>query len=131
LWSTDWTQGRAAKRGLCNKGVEVKCRGLIVPQICGRAVPKCRRQGFVDGRFEFEDRRGALACFQRVESLEACDALLQPLDATPLLSDGQDRRLGLGRGDGTTGHGIFLDIVLLEGGGTLALQEATSLSSGH
>jgi hypothetical protein len=45
----------AAKRGICNKRVEVKCRGLIVPQVCGRAVPECRRQGFVDGRFELKD----------------------------------------------------------------------------
>jgi hypothetical protein len=33
-----------------------------------------------------------------VESLKALDALQQPLDATPLLSDGQDWRLGLGGG---------------------------------
>ena len=102
-WSTDWTQDGAAKRG---QGGRVKCRGLIVPQVCRRAVPKCRRQGFVDGRFKLNDCRGALARFQGVECLKSSDALLQPLDATPLLSDGQDRRFGLGRGDGTTGHGI-------------------------
>jgi hypothetical protein len=74
------------------------------PQVGGRAVPECRRQGFVDGRLEGEDRRGALARFLRIENLKACDALLQPLDATPLLSDCQDRRVGFGRCGGTTGH---------------------------
>jgi hypothetical protein len=61
--STDWTQGGAAKRGICNKGVGVKCCRLIVPQVCGRAVPECRGQGFVDGRFKLNDCRGALARF--------------------------------------------------------------------
>ena len=39
---------------------------------------------------------GALPRFMRIESLKADDAFLQPLDATPLLSDGQDWRFGLG-----------------------------------
>ena len=77
-WSTNWTQDGAAKRGICNKGAGVECRGLIIPQVCGRAVPESRRQGFVDGRFEREDRRGALLRFLRIESLKARDTLLQP-----------------------------------------------------
>src|ERR1700686_3929228 len=88
-WSTNWTQDGGAKRDICQKRAEVECRGLIVPQVGGRAVPERRRQGFVDGRFEREDRRGALARFLGIESLKTGNALLQPLDATPLLSDGQ------------------------------------------
>src|SRR6516162_8031541 len=102
--STNWTRDGAAKRGIGNNGVGVECRGLIIPQICRRTVPECRRQGFVDCRFEREDRRGALLRLPRIESLKACDALLQTLDTTPLLSDGQDWGFGLGRWGRTTGH---------------------------
>src|SRR5277367_879062 len=97
-------QEGAAKRGICNKGAGVECRGLIIPQVGRCAVPECRRQGFVDGRFEREDRRCALPRFLGIESLKACDALLQPLDTPPLLSDCQDWRFGLGRWGRTTGH---------------------------
>jgi hypothetical protein len=47
---------------------------------------------------------GALARFLRIESLKACNALLQPLDATPLLSNCQDWRFRFGRRGGTTCH---------------------------
>jgi hypothetical protein len=67
LWSTNGTQD-GAPRGLGNKGVEVECRGLIVPQVGRRAVPERRGQGFVDGRFELKDRRSALARFVRIIS---------------------------------------------------------------
>src|SRR5271169_1619380 len=115
-WSTNWTQNGAAKRGICNKGAGVECRGLIVPHVCGRAVPECRRQGFVDGRFEREDLGVAksLPHFLGIESLKACDRLLQPLDTTPLLSDGQDRRFGLGRWNRTTGHAHPSECVTLQ-----------------
>src|SRR6516165_11760045 len=103
-WSTNWTQDGAAKPGICNDGVGLEYRGLIIPQVCKRAVPECRRQGFVDRRFEREDRRGALLRLLRIESLKACDALLQAIDTTPLLSDGQDWGFGLGRWGRTTGH---------------------------
>src|SRR5215469_14580335 len=102
--STNWTQDRGAKRGICNNGVGVECRGLIKPQVCRRAVPECRRQGFVDRRLEREDRRGPLLRLLRIESLQACDALLQALNTASLLSDGQDWRFGLGRWGRTTGH---------------------------
>src|SRR5271169_629230 len=107
-------QDGAAKRGICKKGAGVECRGLIIPQAGRRAVPECRRQGFVDGRFEREDRRGALPRFLRIESLKAGDALLQPLDTTPLLSDGQDWRFGLGRRNRTTGHAVPSEYVTLQ-----------------
>jgi hypothetical protein len=103
-WSTNWAQDGAAKHGICKMGVGVECCGLIVPQVCRRAVPECRRQGFVDSRFEREDGRGALLRFLRIESLKACDAFLQPLDATPLLSDRQGWRFWLGRRNRTTAH---------------------------
>jgi hypothetical protein len=63
----------------------------------------------VDGLFEHEDFGDAqsLLHFLGIESLQALDALLQPLDTTPLLADGEDRRFGLGRRNRTmtTGHG--------------------------
>jgi hypothetical protein len=107
-WSTNWTQGSAAKRGICDEGAGVEFRGEIIPHVCARAVPECRGQGFVDGRFERDDFGVAksLAHFLIIESLKACDALLQPLDTTPLLAGGQDRRSGLGRRNRTTGHGL-------------------------
>ena len=77
---------------------------MVVAQVGGRAVAERRRQSFVDGGFEREDHRGALARFLRIESLKACDTLLQPLDATPLLSNCQDWRFWLGRRGRTTGH---------------------------
>jgi hypothetical protein len=86
--STNWTQDAAAKRGICKKGAGVQCRGLIIPQVGRRAVPECRRQGFVDGRFERENRRGALPRFLGIESLKTGNALLQPLNTTPFLPDG-------------------------------------------
>src|SRR5258708_2931904 len=87
-WSANWTQD-----GICNAGAGVECRGLIILQVCGRSVTERRRQGFVDGRFEGENFWVAksLPHFLGIESLKACDALLQPLDTPPLLSGGQNR----------------------------------------
>src|ERR1700674_4451204 len=105
-------QDGAVKRGICDEGAGGECRGLIVPHVCGRAVPECRRQGFVDGRFERDEFGVAksLLHFLGIESLKACDALLQPLDMTLLLAGGQDRRSGLGRRNRTTGHGLSKSI---------------------
>jgi putative transposase len=41
---------------------------------------------------------------------KAGDAFLQPLDMTPLLAGGQDRRSGLGRGNRTAGHCGYLNV---------------------
>jgi hypothetical protein len=70
-WSTNWTQGGAAKRGICDEGAWVELRGDVKPHVCGRAVPECRRQGFVDGRFERDDFGVAksLPHFLGIESL--------------------------------------------------------------
>jgi hypothetical protein len=113
-WSTNWTQGGPAKRGVGDEGAWVELRSEVIPQVCGRAVPKCRRQGFVDGRFERNDFGVAksLPYFLGIESLQACDALLQPLDPALLLAGGQDRRSGLGRRNRTTGHGIPAEYVI-------------------
>jgi len=56
-----------------------------IPHVRGRAMPKCRRQRFVNGRFERKDFGDAksLLHFLGIESLKVPDALLQPLDATP------------------------------------------------
>jgi hypothetical protein len=105
-WSVNGTHDRAGQRGSCNEGAAVERRGEVIPHVCGRAVPKCRRQGFVDGRFEREDFGDAHSPLHilGIKSLQALHALLQPLDTTPLLSDGQNRRFGLGRRNRTTGH---------------------------
>jgi hypothetical protein len=86
-WSANW------KRGICNEGAGVECRGLIILHIWGRSVTERRRRAFVDGRFERENFGVArsLSHFLGIESLKACDALLQPLDTPPLLSGGQNR----------------------------------------
>jgi putative transposase len=41
---------------------------------------------------------------------KAGDAFLQPLDMTPLLAGGQDRRSGLGRWNRTAGHCGYLNV---------------------
>ena len=108
-WSTNWAQDGAVKSGICTEGAGVECRGLIILQVCPRAVSERRLQGFVDGRFECKNVEIAksLPHFLGIESLKACDALLQSLDTPPLLSGGQDRRSGLGRRNRTTGHDLF------------------------
>ena len=95
----------------------VERRGAIVPHVCGRAVPKCRGQRFVDGRFEREDFGDAKSLLHLlgIESLKVPDALLQPLYATPLLFGGEDRCFGLwglAAADGTTGHAVSLGYVI-------------------
>jgi hypothetical protein len=84
-WFADGTHG-ADKGGICNEA-GIERRREVIPHVGGRAVPECRRQGFVDGLFEREDFGDAqsLLRFPEIESLEALDALLQPLDTPALL----------------------------------------------
>jgi hypothetical protein len=63
---------------------------------------------------ELEDRRGALPRFLRIERLKAGDALPEPLDTTPLLSNGEDWRFGPGRWGRTTGHAVPSEYVTLQ-----------------
>jgi hypothetical protein len=60
-------------------------------------------------------RRRALPRFLRVERL---NALLQPFDATPLLTDREDGRFGLGRQGRSTGHAVPSECGLFGFGGT-------------
>jgi hypothetical protein len=79
-WSANGTHDGADKGGICNEAV-IERRREVIPQVGGRAVPECRRQGFVDGLFEREDFGDAqsLLHFLGIESVEAL---------------GQDRRIG-------------------------------------
>src|ERR1700693_3325831 len=80
-----------------------------MPKVCGRAVPECRQQGFVDGLFKSEDFGDAksLLHFLGIESLKAFDTLPQPRDANALLFNCEDRRLELARWDRTAGHVVY------------------------
>jgi hypothetical protein len=112
-----WFADGAANRGICHKGAVIERRRAIVPHVCGRALSKCRGQGFVDGRFEGDDFGDAksLLHFLGIESLKVTDALLKLPDPTPLLFDSEDRCFGLaglgrpGAADGTTGHAVSLE----------------------
>jgi hypothetical protein len=48
----------------------------------------------------------------RIERLKPCDALLQPLDASPLLTDREDRSFGFGRKSRSTGHAVPSECVV-------------------
>jgi hypothetical protein len=68
------------------------------------AVAERGGQRFVDGRFEFENSWRLFARFLQIKCLKACDALLQALDASPLLSDRKDWRFRLRRWNRTARH---------------------------
>jgi hypothetical protein len=97
----------------------IERRRAIIPQVCGRALSKCRGQGFIDGRFEGDDFGDAksLLHFLGIKSLKVADALLKLFDATPLLFDSEDRCFGLaglgarGAADGTTGHAVSRELI--------------------
>src|ERR1700760_2142457 len=73
------------------KGAWVQRRGFAISQARNGAVSKRRRQRLVDGRLKFENRWSSFARLLRIERFKACDALLQTLDASPLLSDCENR----------------------------------------
>ena len=92
-WRVSWTLSRRVGP----PGDETRARtvtlvisglgSLIVPEVCWGAIAERGGQRFVDGRFKFENRWRSFARFLQIKCLKACDALLQALDASPLLSD--------------------------------------------
>jgi hypothetical protein len=115
-WSTNQAQDAAVECGVCNEGAGVECSGEIIPKVERRAVPECRRQGFVDASFEREDFRNAksLQHVLGIESVNAFDALPKPLNATPLLFQRKARGAKLGRRDGMGRHAVHPECVMVD-----------------